>query len=127
MRRRLLGALALALAAAGTAWAWQPAAAPRAETVPSEAALRLYLAQSLSSLARAYQLAQQARQYGTPRDFDLDRFLAELSAVANGLERYLLPHAPPPGPHVQVEITGQYLYDGLARSAERARPKEPAP
>jgi RAQPRD family integrative conjugative element protein len=102
--------------AAGPAAAQEPLPRPAATAVPAEQAARLYLSQALASLGRASQLAQQARQYGQPRGFDLDRFLAELSAVADGLQRFLAPAAPAAQPHVRIEITGEYLVDGLARA-----------
>ncbi|MFQ5945146.1 MAG: hypothetical protein ACE5NC_02725 [Anaerolineae bacterium] len=71
------------------------------------------MSQALASLARAEQLAQRARQYGPLEEFDLDRFLAELQRLAGGLQRFVAPTGPSLGPAVPVEITGQYLYEGL--------------
>jgi hypothetical protein len=122
--RRLTGlttGLGLALAALLCplpAGAGGPVAAPPPNLPASDAVTRIYLSQALSSLGRAYQMAQQASQYGAPKGFNMDRFLLELAAVTDGLQRYLLPQSPPPGPEVRVEITGQYLYEGLARSAD---------
>jgi hypothetical protein len=91
--------------------------------VPSDAAARIYLAQVLASLGRAEQLAQQASQYGDVGTFDVDRFLGELRTISSALQRFLLPDVPESGAHVSVEITGQYLYDGLSR---RRQPGTPA-
>ena len=85
---------------------------------------QVYLSQALTSLARAHQLALQARQF-QPEGFDVELFLHELGAVADGLQRYLLPNAPVPGRMVDVEITGQYLYEGLA--APRRADRGPSP
>ena len=97
----------------GTASGVPPTEAP--VVVPPDAAARLYLAQALASLARAEQLAHLASQYGAVGTFDIELFLAELRIVSGGLQQLLVPTAPVPGPHVPVEITGQYLYDGLSR------------
>ena len=83
--------------------------------VPSDAAARVYLAQALASLGRAEQLAQQATQYGDVGTFDVERFLGDLRTISRGLQRFLIPDSREPGPHLSVEITGQYLYDGLSR------------
>lgn len=83
--------------------------------VPSDAAARVYLAQALASLGRAEQLAQQATQYGDVGTFDVERFLDDLRTISRGLQRFLIPDSREPGPHLSVEITGQYLYDGLSR------------
>lgn len=91
--------------------------------VPPDAAARVYLAQALASLGRAEQLAQQAGQYGDVGTLDVERFLGELRAISEGLRQVLVPDSREPGPHVPVEITGQYLYDGLAR---RRQPRTPA-
>jgi hypothetical protein len=90
--------------------------------VPSDAAARIYLAQALASLGRAEQLAQQAGQFGDVGTFDVDRFLGELRTISSALQRFLLPDVPESGAHVSVEITGQYLYDGLSR---RRQPEAP--
>jgi len=97
---------------------------PEPHVVPSDAAARIYLAQALASLARAEHLAQQATQYGDIGAFDVERFLGELRTISRGLQRFLVPDSPTPGPHLPVEITGQYLYDGLSRQRE---PRTPAP
>ena len=105
---------------------------PEPHVVRSDAAARIYLAQALASLARAEQLAQQASQYGDIGTFDVERFLEELGTISRGLQRFLVPDSPAPGPHLPVEITGQYLYDGLSRQREPRTPlsrphKEPRP
>jgi len=97
---------------------------PQLHVVPSDAAARIYLAQALASLARAEQLAQQATQYGDIGALDIERLLQELRTISRGLQRVLVPDSPAPGPHLPVEITGQYLYDGLSRQRE---PRTPAP
>jgi len=97
---------------------------PQVNVVPSDAAARIYLAQALASLARAEQLAQQAGQYGRAGTFDTELFLRELRAISAGLQRFLVPDSPEPGPHLPVEITGQYLYDGLSRQRQ---PRTPSP
>src|SRR5881397_4024347 len=96
------------------------------QVVPSDAAARIYLAQALASLARAEQLAQQASQDGDIGTFDVERFLKELGTISRGLQRFLVPDSPAPGPHLPVEITGQYLYEGLSRQGE-PRPPSPRP
>ena len=91
-------------------------------SVPSEAAARIYLSQALASLARAEQLTQQTTQYGEIGTFDVGRFLEELRTISAGLQRFLAPESPAPGPHLPVEITGQYLYDALSRQSPRRAP-----
>lgn len=105
---------------------------PQPHVVPSDAAARIYLAQALASLGRAEQLAQQASQYGDIGTFDVERFLGDLRIISGGLRRFLVPDPPEPGPHLPVEITGQYLYDGLSRQRPPRTPsplphKEPRP
>jgi len=105
---------------------------PEPHVVPSDAAARIYLAQALASLARAEQLAQQASQYRNIGAFDVERFLKELGTISRGLQRFLVPNSPAPGPYLPVEITGQYLYDGLSHQREPRTPsprphKEPRP
>jgi RAQPRD family integrative conjugative element protein len=95
---------------------------PEPHVVPSDAAARIYLAQALASLARAEQLAQQAAQYGRIGALDIERLLQELRTISRGLQRFLVPDSQAPGPHLPVQITGQYLYDGLSR-----QPRTPAP
>jgi hypothetical protein len=129
-------AAALALLPASARAGSMPVAPPNElaggpTVVPGDAAARIYLSQALASLARAEQLAQQASQYGDLGSFDLAVFLEELRALSTGLQRFLVPHAPPPGPQLPIEITGQYLYDGLSRQRTPARlpshPTEPRP
>lgn len=105
---------------------------PQPRVVPSDAAARIYLAQALASLGRAEQLAQQASQYGDIGTFDVERFLEDLRAISGGLRRLLMPDSLEPGPQLPVEITGQYLYDGLSRRRQPATaptrpPQEPRP
>lgn len=98
---------------------------PQPHVVPPDAAARIYLAQALASLGRAEQLAQQAGQYGDLGTFDVERFLGDLRTISGGLRRFLLPDSPDPGPHLPVEITGQYLYDGLSRERQPRAPSPP--
>jgi len=90
-----------------------------AESTPDPAAgdatdaARVYLSQSLAALQWARHYAGTAARAGTPEAFALDRYLAELDTIAHGLARYLRPEGPPPGPLTPVEITGQFLLDGL--------------
>jgi len=95
---------------------------PQPHVVPSDAAARIYFAQALASLGRAEQLAQQASQYGNVGTFDVERFLEDLRTISSGLRRFLMPDSPEPGPHLPVEITGQYLYDGLSRQRQPITP-----
>ena len=83
---------------------------------------RLYLAQSLTALHWARRYAESARRRSAAPDFDLPRYLAELDTVIQGLERYLQPSGPLPGAATPVEITGQFLLEGL-----RGTPRSPAP
>jgi hypothetical protein len=76
-------------------------------------AARVYLSQSLAALQWARHYAGTAARAGMPETFDLDRYLAELDTIVQGLERYLRPEGPPLGPLTPVEITGQFLLDGL--------------
>jgi len=134
VRRRSIVGILLGLSlvaaprtAASDPWPAGPpptAGPPESQVVPSDAAARIYLAQALASLARAEQLAQQASHYGNLGTFDIERFLKELGTISRGLQRFLVPDSPAPGPHLPVEITGQYLYDGLSRQRE---PRTPAP
>ena len=98
---------------------------PQLHVGPSDAAARIYLAQALASLGRAEQLTQQASQYGDVGTFDVKRFLEELRTISGGLQRFLVPDSPGPGPHLPVEITGQYLYEGLSRQRQPRAPSLP--
>ncbi len=126
---RFLGILALALGvlvsgAASSAGAQEadPADAAGSPTAidPHEAG-RVYLGQSLAALAWARRYAESAVRAGAPDGFDLTRYRAELDTVIEGLERYLRPEGPPRGPLTPVEITGQFLLEGL-----RGRTPEPS-
>ena len=92
----------------------------RAETA------RAYLGQSLAALAWARRYAESAARGGGLTGFDLARYQAELDTVIDGLERYLRPEGPPRGPLTEVEITGQFLLEGLRgrtpEGREDARP-----
>jgi hypothetical protein len=97
-----------------------PAAADRSEAV------RVYLSQSVTALGWARRYAESAARSGDADGFDLPRYLAELDTVIQGLERYLSPSGPARGPVTSVEITGQFLLEGLrsrdARPADEPRP-----
>ena len=81
---------------------------------PDEPA-RAYLGQSLAALAWARRYAEFAARSGALEGFDLARYRAELDTIIDGVERYLRPVGPPRGPLTQVEITGQFLLEGLRR------------
>jgi hypothetical protein len=74
---------------------------------------RVHLGQSLAALAWARRYADSAARAGAPEGFDLARYRAELDTVIAGLDRYLRPEGPPRGPLTEVEITGQFLLEGL--------------
>jgi hypothetical protein len=119
IRLLCLAGLILAVSRAGlppgaSAQAMSPTTPPGVEA--SEAG-RVYLSQSLAALQWARHYAGIAARTGRPETFDLERFLAELETIAHGLERYLRPEGPPPGPLTPVEITGQFLLEGLRRDA----------
>lgn len=92
---------------------------------PSQA-VRVYLSQSLTALGWARRYAESAGRSGDPDGFDLPRYLSELDTVIQGLERYLSPSGPARGPVTAVEITGQFLLEGLrsrgARPLDEPRP-----
>jgi hypothetical protein len=74
---------------------------------------RVYLSQSLAALEWARHYAEAAGRSGEPAGFALDRYRAELDTIARGLERYLRPEGPSSGPLTPVEITGEFLLEGL--------------
>lgn len=131
--RTLAAAAGLVLALGPGAAGAEPGPPPPREAGPAVEAARLYLGQSLSALIWALRYARQAGQLGPLEGFDLRRYVEELDTVAAGVERYLHPQGPPPGPAPPVEITGQFLADGLARALAPARaapppgPATPAP
>jgi hypothetical protein len=102
------------------------APAPTPEAADRSQAARVYLSQSLMALGWARRYAEAAGRSGDVDGFDLARYLAELEAVMQGLERYLSPSGPPHGPVTAVEITGQFLLEGLRsrdpRPADQPRP-----
>jgi hypothetical protein len=91
----------------------QPATPAAAVGVEAAEAGRVYLSQSLAALEWARRYAEAAGGLGRPAGFDLDRYRAELDTIARGLERYLRPEGPSAGPLTPVEITGEFLLEGL--------------
>jgi hypothetical protein len=91
----------------------QPATPAAAVGTDAAEAGRVYLSQSLAALEWARRYAEAAGRSGEPAGFDLDRYRAELDTVARGLERYLRPEGPSAGPLTPVEITGEFLLEGL--------------
>ena len=85
----------------------------RAETA------RAYLGQSLAALAWGRRYAESAARGGGLTGFDLARYQAELDTLIDGLERYLRPEGPPRGSLTEVEITGQFLLEGLRGRAPK--------
>ena len=73
---------------------------------------RVYLSQSFAALQWARRHAETAARSGRPEGFDLDRYLAELGTIAYGLERYLRPEGPSPGPLTPVAARAPVLARG---------------
>jgi hypothetical protein len=95
---------------------------PPAVTAEGDAAAeagRVYLSQSLGALQWARRYAEAAARSGRPAGFDVERYHAELDTIALGLQRYLRPEGPSPGPLTPAEITGQFLLEGLHGGAPR--------
>ena len=119
---RILG-LALGVLVSGAAPGASAQEAPSAHpagppsVTDAHEAGRVHLSQSLAALAWARRYAESAARVGAPAGFDLARYRAELDTVIEGLERYLRPEGPPRGPLTEVEITGQFLLEGLRRLA----------
>ena len=105
--------LAVSLAGLGSGARAQPATPAPAVGTDAVEAGRVYLSQSLAALEWARHYAEAAGRSGEPAGFDLDRYRAELDTIARGLERYLRPEGPSPGPLTPVEITGEFLLEGL--------------
>ena len=95
--------------------------AGRLSADPAAQEAHVYLSQSLSALAWARRYAESAAHAGAPGGFDLARYRAELDTVIDGLERYLRPEGPPRGPLTEVEITGQFLLEGLRGRGQAGR------
>jgi len=120
-RVRLLSLVSLILAVSFAVLTQGASAQPASSTASAQdpagvdavEAARVYLSQSLAALQWARHYAGTVARAGTPKAFDLDRYLAELDTIAHGLERYLRPEGPSPGPLTPVEITGQFLLEGL--------------
>ena len=124
---RCLAGLTLVVPLAGlssgaSAQPTRPAASVEGDAAEAE---RVYLSQSLAALEWARRYAVAARS-GRPEGFDLERYLAELGTITHGLERYLRPEGPSRGPLTPVEITGQFLLDGLRGRGPRPN-GEPQP
>ena len=122
-RARLLclAGLILAVSRAGlpSGASAQPTTPAAVFGVDAAEAGRVYLSQSLAALEWAGRYAEAAGRSGQPAGFDLDRYRAELDTIARGLERYLQPERPSPGPLTPVEITGEFLLEGLRGRAPR--------
>jgi len=122
-RDRILSLVWLILAVSCAGLSLRATAQPRSPAATDEgdaaAAGRGYLSQSLSALEWARRYADAAARSGRPAGFDVDRYRAELDTIAHGLERYLRPEGPSPGPLTPVEITGQFLLEGLRGRAPR--------
>jgi hypothetical protein len=110
-----LAGLILAVSRAGlpSGASAQPTTPPAAVGVDAAESGRVYLGQSLAALEWARRYAEAAGGSGRPAGFDLDRYRAELDTIARGLERYLRPEGPSAGPLTPVEITGEFLLEGL--------------
>ncbi len=91
----------------------QPTTPDAAVGADAAEAGRVYLSQSLAALEWARHYAEAARRSGEPAGFDLDRYRVELDTIVQGLERYLRPEGQSPGPLTPVEITGEFLLEGL--------------
>jgi hypothetical protein len=105
--------LAMSLAGLDSGASAQPATPGASAGVDAAEAGRVYLSQSLAALEWARRYAEAAGRSGEPAGFDLDRYRAELDTIARGLERYLRPEGPSSGPLTPVEITGEFLLEGL--------------
>ncbi len=124
--RCLVGLILVVLAGLGSGANAQPTSpAATAEGDAAEAG-RVYLSQSLAALQWARRYAEAAARSGEPAGFDVARYRAELDTIAHGLERYLRPEGPSPGPLTPVEITGQFLLEGLRSHVPRPA-TEPQP
>ena len=122
-RDRILSLVWLILAVSCAGLSLRATAQPRSPAATDEgdaaAAGRGYLSQSLAALQWARRYADAAARSGRPAGFDVDRYRAELDTIAHGLDRYLRPEGPSPGPLTPVEITGQFLLEGLRGRAPR--------
>jgi hypothetical protein len=105
--------LAVSLAGLDSGASAQSATPAAAVGIDAAEAGRVYLSQSLAALEWARRYAEAAGRSGEPAGFDLDRYRVELDTIARGLERYLRPEGPSPGPLTPVEITGEFLLEGL--------------
>jgi hypothetical protein len=105
--------LATSLAGLDSGASAQSATPAAAVEVGAAETSRVYLSQSLAALEWARRYAQAAGGLGRPAGFDLDRYRAELDTITRGLERYLRPEGPSAGPLTPVEITGEFLLEGL--------------
>jgi hypothetical protein len=105
--------LAVSLAGLDSGASAQSATPAAAVGIDAAEAGRVYLSQSLAALEWARRYAEAAGRSGEPAGFALDRYRAELDTIARGLERYLRPEGPSAGPLTPVEITGEFLLEGL--------------
>jgi hypothetical protein len=115
--------LAVSLAALDWGASAQPGSPAAAVGGDAAQAARVFLSQSRAALEWARRYAEVAGQSGPPAGFDLDRYRAELDTIAQGLERYLRPEGPSPGPLTPVEITGEFLLEGLRAPRPTGEPQ----
>jgi hypothetical protein len=111
--------LAMSLAGLHSGASAQPTTPAAAVGADAAEAGRVYLNQSLAAVEWARHYAEAAGRSGEPAGFDLNRYRAELDTIARGLERYLRPEGPSSGPLTPVEITGEFLLEGLRGRAPR--------
>jgi hypothetical protein len=118
--------LAMSLAGLDSGASAQSATPAAAVGVNAAEASRVYLSQSLTALEWARHYAEAAGRSGEPVGFDLDRYRAELDTIVRGLERDLRPEGPSSGSLTPVEITGEFLLEGLRGRVPRST-GEPQP
>jgi hypothetical protein len=116
----------MSVAGTGSGASAQPTSSADDVGVDGAEAGRVYLSQSLAALEWARRYAEAAGRSGQPAGFDLDRYRAELDTIAGGLKRYLRPEGPSAGPVTPVEITGEFLLEGLRGRTPRPT-REPQP
>jgi RAQPRD family integrative conjugative element protein len=111
--RCLAGLILVVLAGLCSSASAQPTSLATVAEGDADEGGRVYLSQSLVALQWAWRYAEAAARVGQRAGFDIERYRAELDTIAQGLERYLQPEGPAPGPLMPVEITGQFLLEGL--------------